>query len=111
MKIILLTLASVLVPLSVFATKLDGKTIFSDNCVSCHGDKGQGASGPKLVGDASKWSRKNFQRAVLSGVDDNGKPLKSPMPHWKEVGFHNAPGKPPSLAEINAIQDYLRKIK
>ena len=111
MKIILLAFATAIIPLQVFATKLEGKTIFQENCVSCHGDKGQGGSGPKLAGDASKWSRKLFQRAVLSGVDDNGKALKSPMPHWKEVGFHNAQGKPPSLAEINAIQDYLRKIK
>jgi mono/diheme cytochrome c family protein len=111
MKIILLALVSALIPLQVFAAKLDGKSIYQENCISCHGDNAKGGSAPKLTGDASKWSRKLFQRAVLSGIDDNGKPLKSPMPHWKEVGFHNAPGKAPSLAEINAIQDYLRKIK
>jgi mono/diheme cytochrome c family protein len=111
MKIVLLALATAIIPLQVFAAKLEGKTIFTENCASCHGDNAKGGSGPNLVDDASKWSRKLFQRAVLSGVDDNGKPLKSAMPHWKEVGFHNALGKPPSLAEINAIQDYLRKIK
>ena len=111
MKIILLALASTLIPLHVYATKLEGKTIFQENCAKCHGDNAKGGSGPNLVGDASKWSRKLFQRAVLMGIDDHGKPLESAMPHWKLVGFNNDQGKPPTKAEINAIQDYLRKIK
>ena len=29
----------------------DGQTIFTDNCVACHGDKGQGGVGPNLTDD------------------------------------------------------------
>lgn len=32
-------------------TTADGQEVFSENCMSCHGDEGQGASGPELQGD------------------------------------------------------------
>ena len=32
-----------------------GKKLFTDNCVRCHGPKGQGGIGKKLVGDAPYW--------------------------------------------------------
>lgn len=38
-----------------------GKTIFAQNCSSCHGAQGQGGMGPRLIGEAS---RKNFEQAV-----------------------------------------------
>ncbi|HLQ71655.1 MAG TPA: cytochrome c [Bacillota bacterium] len=32
-------------------TTADGQEIFSENCMSCHGEAGEGASGPALQGD------------------------------------------------------------
>lgn len=38
-----------------------GKTLFAQNCSSCHGAQGQGGMGPRLIGEAS---RKDLDRAV-----------------------------------------------
>ncbi|QEL55586.1 c-type cytochrome [Chromobacterium paludis] len=87
----------------------DGKELFQQNCAVCHGDRGQGKVGPKLVGDSSRWSKKLFERAVLEGVDDEGKALKAPMPHWGQSSLKEDKGKPPTAEEIDAIQAYLKK--
>jgi cytochrome c peroxidase len=58
---------------SVVAAPPDGKALYQENCASCHGQNGKGDTGPKLVGDASEWKTKLFERAVLNGVDDQGK--------------------------------------
>ena len=81
---------------------------------------GQGSGGapaamplqaPKLVGDAANWTPELFERAVLKGIDDEGKPLNRVMPHWGSSSFSEDHGKPPSKAEIDAIQKYLRTLK
>ncbi|MGV8863827.1 MAG: c-type cytochrome [Pseudomonas sp.] len=89
----------------------DGAALFQDNCSACHGPKGAGGSAPKLAGDASEWKSKVFERAVLSGIDDHGKPLKAPMPHWKTASFTADNGTAPSKAEVDAIQHYLHTQK
>lgn len=94
-----------------FSAPLNGKTLYQQNCASCHGAEGKGGSAPKLAGDASKWNSKTFERAVLSGVDDKNRALKAPMPHWKDGSFVSDQGKAPTRAEIAAIQRYLRTIK
>jgi mono/diheme cytochrome c family protein len=86
----------------------DGKMLFQQNCAVCHGDRAQGKIGPKLAGDSSKWPPRIFERAVLTGIDDEGKPLKAPMPHWNQSSFVSDQGKVPSKAEIDAIQRYIR---
>lgn len=97
------------------AAALDGKVLFQTNCASCHGDTGTGGTGaikgPRLAGDASKWSSKLFVRAVLEGKDDEGKALDSAMPHWKDSSFAADKGAAPTKAEIVAIQKYLRTVK
>lgn len=89
----------------------NGKILYQENCASCHGPTGMGGTGPKLVGDASEWKTKLFERAVLHGIDDQGKPLKSPMPHWGNSSFKTDKGAAPSKAEIEAIQHYLQALK
>src|SRR5699024_8643578 len=32
-------------------TTASGEDVYKDECLSCHGDEGEGASGPKLQGD------------------------------------------------------------
>lgn len=89
----------------------NGEQLFQENCASCHGQRGMGGSAPRLAGDASEWKTSLFERAVLTGIDDHGKPLKSPMPHWKDASFKMDDGTAPSKAEIEAIQHYLHKQK
>jgi len=93
----------------VFAA-YDGQDLYQQNCAVCHGDKAQGKIGPRLKGDSSKWSSHLFQRAVLNGIDDGGKQLKSPMPHWSNSSLKEDSGKPPTAAEIDAIQKYIRTL-
>ena len=94
-----------------FSAPLNGKILYSQNCASCHGTEGNGGSAPKLAGDASKWNSKTFERAVLSGVDDKNRALKSPMPHWKDGSFVSDKGKAPSRVEVASIHRYLKTIK
>jgi mono/diheme cytochrome c family protein len=95
----------------VLAAPPDGKTLYQENCARCHGQNGKGDTGPNLVGDASEWKRELFERAVLNGIDDQGKPLKSPMPHWRAGSFKTDKGVAPSKAEVDAIQRYLHTLK
>jgi hypothetical protein len=48
---------------------------------------------------------------VLKGIDDAGKPLKTPMPHWQLASFKTDNGRQPSKAEVDAIQHYLHEQK
>jgi mono/diheme cytochrome c family protein len=100
---------------SSFAAPLDGKALYEKNCAACHGADGQGGTqevkGPRLAGDASQWSLKLFNRAVMEGKDDEGKALEAPMPHWKDAAFQSDHGKPPTSAEVTAIYRYLRTVK
>ncbi len=89
---------------------VSGKAIYSTNCAGCHGAKAQGGVGPALH-EAGGWSYALFSRAMLKDVDDHGKPLKPPMPNWGKVGFSGDNGKPPSAAEIKALQAYIKTLK
>lgn len=66
---------------------------------------------PKLVGDAAEWKPELFERAVLKGIDDEGKQLNMMMPHWGSSSFSEDHGKAPSKAEVDAIQKYLQTLK
>lgn len=116
MKQLVLAMGSLLVALSASAAGLNGKTLYQQNCASCHGDTGKGGTGevkgPLLAGDASKWRLKVFQRAVLTGVDDKGHALKPAMPHWKDASFQSdKEKKAPSKDEVAATYRYLRTVK
>lgn len=68
-------------PLSSSTDLTAGKTIYKNNCVACHGDKGQGGIGPNLA-DAY-WLHgggiKNVFKTVKYGVIERG------MTPWKDV--------------------------
>ncbi|MBK5400467.1 cytochrome c [Pseudomonas sp. TH39(2020)] len=111
MKCAFLAIITLLSCSSTMASPPDGETLFQDNCSVCHGPRGMGGSAPKLAGDASEWKSKVFERAVLSGIDDHGKPLKAPMPHWAGTSFKSDNGAMPSKLEVDAIQKYLHQQK
>lgn len=104
-------IATMTLSASAMAATPNGKMLYQQNCASCHGSSGQGASAPKLAGDASRWPDRLFARAVLTGIDDHGQPLKGPMPHWKDSAFSGDHGAAPTKAEITAIQHYLKSGK
>ena len=84
-----------------------GKKLYVDNCQRCHGSKGQGGVGLKLAGDAAYWDADVFEKAVLEGIDDEGKHLKKVMPLFGKVGL-TTPKEVPSDAELRDILAYLK---
>ena len=86
-----------------------GKQLYTDNCMSCHGSKAQGAVGMKLEGDAAYWDFPIFKRTVMQGIDDEGKPLKI-MPVLAKTGFYKPQGAIPTDAQLRDIQAYLKTL-
>jgi len=84
-----------------------GNKLYADNCMSCHGSKGEGAVGKKLAGDAAYWDFPIFKRTVMEGLDDEGKQLKI-MPVLGKTGFYKPQGEIPTDAELQDIQAYLK---
>ena len=96
---------------SAAADTRNGYTIYHVNCAGCHGQGAQGNIGPKLAGEPAHWSFALFSRAMLKSLDDKGKPLGKPMPHFGKVGFKGDMGNPPSSTEIRDLQAYLKTLK
>ncbi len=84
-----------------------GKTLYQNNCMRCHGAKGQGGVGKRLEGDAAYWDFRIFKRTVMVGIDDEGKKMKI-MPVWGKTGFVKPHGEIPTDAELHDIQAYLK---
>jgi mono/diheme cytochrome c family protein len=84
-----------------------GKKLYVDNCLRCHGAKGQGGVGKKLVGDAAYWDFDIFKRTVVTGIDDEGKKMKT-MPVFGTVGFTKPKGVKPTDPDLMNIQAYLK---
>jgi len=96
------------VPVSALAVDMAaGKTLYVDNCQRCHGDKGQGGVGKKLVGDAAYWDFPIFKRTVIEGIDDENKKMKI-MPVFGKVGLFTPHGKVPTDDDLHDIQAYLQ---
>jgi mono/diheme cytochrome c family protein len=111
MKVCCILAAAMLVATSEFAHAADldaGKTLYADNCQRCHGNKGQGGVGAKLVGDAAYWEPDAFNRAVLTGVDDEGKQLKKAMPRFGKVGLTKPNGVVPTDTDLENVLTYLK---
>ncbi len=97
-------------------TPPSGAALYKTNCAACHGARAQGGIGPALskAGNpryAASWTHAQFSRSLLQAKDDNGVALKAPMPNFGKVGLAGDKGKPPTQAEITAIQTYLKAIK
>ncbi|NLH81571.1 MAG: cytochrome c [Phyllobacteriaceae bacterium] len=85
-----------------------GKRLYVDNCRRCHGARAQGGIGKKLAGDAAYWDFDVFKRTVLTGIDDEGRTMKTEMPRWGTTGFAKPAGVKPSDDDLRNIQAYLR---
>src|SRR5215467_880539 len=72
-----------------------GKKLYVDNCLRCHGSKGQGQVGKKLAGDAAYWDFPIFKRTIMEGIDDENKRMKI-MPVWGKTGFVKPKGEIPT---------------
>lgn len=84
-----------------------GETVYKQNCLVCHGDKGQGAVGPNLTDDYWLHGPKALDqyKTIAGGVLEKGmpawKPTLGPSKVKQVLGYiltfrgKNVPGKPP----------------
>lgn len=87
-----------------------GKKIYDDNCKRCHGVTAGGGIGKKLKGDAAFWPAATFNRAVLTGIDDEGRKMKVLMPVWGKTGLTKPKGVLPTDADLSNVQAYLQSL-
>lgn len=62
--------------------QLNGKIVYDDNCLSCHGDDGRGDIGPNLTDQYwlyADGSAESVYQIAFKGVEENG------MPPWGEI--------------------------
>ncbi len=45
-----------------------GKSVYADNCARCHGDQGQGVTGPALIGPSASYGRFSNADQLLSYI-------------------------------------------
>lgn len=48
--------------------QVDGQLVFAQNCASCHGQAGEGGTGPKLVGSPALKNEAALRQIVLNGA-------------------------------------------
>ena len=48
--------------------QVDGQLVFAQNCAACHGQKGEGGTGPKLVGSPALKNETALRQIVLNGA-------------------------------------------
>ncbi|PYE54761.1 mono/diheme cytochrome c family protein [Deinococcus yavapaiensis KR-236] len=89
-----------------------GKTYYESNCQGCHGEKGQGVVGPRLVGpDApSSWDVGKLRKVLVQYIDpDSNQPLQPPMPNYSQTNLIPK-GGPASDADVADILAYLKTL-
>jgi cytochrome c oxidase cbb3-type subunit 3 len=59
-----------------------GQSVFKQNCVSCHGDSGQGLVGPNMTDDYYKNIKviTDIPRVITNGANNGA------MPSWARLG-------------------------
>ena len=96
-----------------------GADLFNDNCAICHGAKGEGYPASvvpngavrikKLAGDSAYWDFATFKKAVLTGKDDQDRPMRV-MPVFGKVGLFEPPGKMLTDDDLHNIQAYMQTL-
>ena len=94
-----------------------GADLFNDNCAICHGAKGEGYPASvvpngavrikKLAGDSAYWDFATFKQTVMTGKDDQGRPMRV-MPVFGKVGLFEPPGKMLTDDDLHNIQAYMQ---
>jgi cbb3-type cytochrome c oxidase subunit III len=98
-------LAGIMILVNGPAVAGDGKSVFSSNCASCHGNNGQGITGlaPALKGDAFVTGKLDDVMATVkngrAGDQKHFKNMPIAMPAWD--------GKL-SDPDIKSVVDYIR---
>lgn len=64
----------------LLAAALSGQTLFADNCLSCHGERGAGAFGPNIQGSSvelvtAKTQRGTYPKGYKPKHDTNYMPV------------------------------------
>jgi mono/diheme cytochrome c family protein len=54
-----------------------GQTVFANNCARCHGDQGQGITGPRLIGNGNTLDKYVTAQGLLDFIDSS-MPLNAP---------------------------------
>ena len=72
---------------------VSGEDVYGENCARCHGESGQGGSGPAMEGVADRLSEADHLEIVREG--------RSAMPAWEDTL---------SEEEIAAVVDYERTV-
>ncbi len=115
-KILIIVGLMILATVSAAPNAANGKNLYHTYCQNCHGvgavgikgAKGVIGVGPALKGEVAGWKFDAFKRAILIGVDDEGKTLAAAMPRWGQIGFS---GKKPTDAQLKDLQAYLKTLK
>lgn len=94
-----------------------GADLFNDNCAICHGAKGEGYPASvvpngavrikKLAGDSAYWDFATFKQTVMTGKDDQNRPMRV-MPVFGKVGLFEPPGKMLTDDDLHNIQAYMQ---
>jgi mono/diheme cytochrome c family protein len=72
---------AIILPLTDTASLTDGEAIYVTNCVSCHGNLGQGGIGPNLT---DEYYIHGASAGAVVGIINNGVPAKG-MISWKPI--------------------------
>ena len=80
-----------------------GQALYTTNCSTCHGTKGEGGIGANITGSTSagigSWTAAQFMSAIRDGKDDENMQLCAAMPRFTASQL--------SDAQVSSIHDYL----
>lgn len=80
-----------------------GQALYTNNCATCHGSKGEGGIGANITGSTTagigSWTAAQFTSALREGKDDEGMQLCAAMPKFTASQL--------SDAQVTSIHDYL----
>jgi mono/diheme cytochrome c family protein len=79
-------------------TLKDGAAIFAKNCAVCHGDKGEGGTGPNLQVAFQRLTAQEVRETIMGGRLNTNRPS---MPTWAALGDD----------AINALVEFLKSIQ
>lgn len=105
---------SVHIPINPFPTGdvARGRTLYADNCASCHGSQGEGDTAPGLndepdhVAGDPDWTPQLLGIVARDNMDDQGVSLDPSMPKW--LVRNDASGKPLTTQDFSDMYAFLK---
>jgi hypothetical protein len=88
-------------------SSIPGSDVYqSRSCNVCHGDFGQGVSGPNIstsmTAGIGAWTKPQIVEAIRNGIDKDGAALCASMPRWTEAQLN--------AADLDAIVGFLQAL-